>query len=208
MALKKFSDVIVDGTVSVVGGTSSQFLKADGTLDSNTYATSSQLTSLVKEEFTYVSGLQTFTLANNFKEIFSISVQGQGSLHSSQYSITTPNKFTILDTLEANDYIIILYNIFSTPIVPGEEETILSVSTSQSIATNTMVRASALNGDITLTLINPAIPQLITIKKIDESENAVFVTSPQLIDGDPIAELSMYQESIMLKWTGTTYDII
>ena len=40
MSIEKFlSNVVVDGTISKVGGTSSQFLKADGSVDSNVYAT-------------------------------------------------------------------------------------------------------------------------------------------------------------------------
>lgn len=40
MAIEKFlSSIVVDGTISKVGGTSSQFLKADGSVDSTTYTT-------------------------------------------------------------------------------------------------------------------------------------------------------------------------
>ena len=40
MAIEKIlSNVVVDGTISKVGGTSSQFLKADGSVDSTTYTT-------------------------------------------------------------------------------------------------------------------------------------------------------------------------
>lgn len=89
----------------------------------------------------------------------------------------------------------------------GGEQSTLDATTSQSINTNQFVRADATTGDITLTLINPATNQTVTIKKIDSTSNSVYVYSTSLIDGSTIAEISMENESITLKWTGTTYDI-
>ena len=44
MSIEKFlSNVVVDGTISKVGGTSTQFLKADGSVDANSYALASSL---------------------------------------------------------------------------------------------------------------------------------------------------------------------
>lgn len=89
----------------------------------------------------------------------------------------------------------------------GAEQDTLDVTTSQSVNTNQFIRADATNGSITLTLINPATKQTVTIKKIDSTSNSVYVYSTSLIDGSTTAEISMEDESITLKWTGTTYDI-
>lgn len=88
------------------------------------------------------------------------------------------------------------------------EQDIINLSTSTSINTNQEVRADASLRSITLALINPSTKQTVTIKKVDTSDNSVFVTSPSLIDGGSVAELSTPEESITLKWTGSTYDII
>lgn len=97
---------------------------------------------------------------------------------------------------------------FAAPSGGGSEQAVIDVSTSQSIDTNQVVRGDATLASITLTLVNPATLQTVTIKKVDTSENSVYVTSPSLIDGEVTAELSTTDESITLKWTGSTYDII
>jgi hypothetical protein len=74
-----------------------------------TTASLPSVTSLIREEFEYIIGAQIFTLSNNYYQVFSVDVQGQGTLSSSQYSLIAPNKVQILDTLNANDYIVILY---------------------------------------------------------------------------------------------------
>ena len=65
--------------------------------------------SLHKEQFEFTSS-QTFTLANNYGQVYSVEVKGQGSLHTSQYTLVSPNQVTINDTLESGDYIVILYS--------------------------------------------------------------------------------------------------
>lgn len=180
-----------------------------------------QLSSILRQEFIYTGGVQQFTLSNSFASVLSVEVQGQGALHSSQYTITSPNLVTILDTLDVNDYIVVIYQTANLTGIPYytqaqtdallttiSELVIVNLTVSQSIVTNKMYRAFAYSEDITLTLIDPSSEQTVTIKKLDTTNNSIFVTSPNLIDGDPIAELSMYGESITLKWTGSTYDII
>ena len=65
--------------------------------------------SILREEFTWTSGAQTFTLASNISQIYSVEVQGQGALHTSQYTIGA-NSVTITDTLDPNDYIVVIYS--------------------------------------------------------------------------------------------------
>lgn len=63
---------------------------------------------LLKEQFEFVAS-QTFTLANNYAQVYAVMVSGQGSLHTSQYDLIAPNQVEILDTLEAGDFVIVLY---------------------------------------------------------------------------------------------------
>lgn len=84
----------------------------------------------------------------------------------------------------------------------------INVNSTQNIDNGTIVRADTFSGSITLTLTNPNSALVTTIKKVDSSENSVYIYSSNLIDGDTIAELSTEGESITLKWTGSTYDII
>jgi hypothetical protein len=72
---------------------------------------------LIREEFTFTSS-QTFTLANNYGQVYSVEVQGQGSLSSSQYTLVAPNQITILDTLDSGDYITVLYSNAITGVQP------------------------------------------------------------------------------------------
>lgn len=65
--------------------------------------------SLIRQEFTF-SGSQTFTLSSNYAQVYSVEVQGQGALSSSQYSLVAPNQITINDTLETGDYVVIIYS--------------------------------------------------------------------------------------------------
>lgn len=65
--------------------------------------------SILREEFTWTSGAQTFTLASSISQVYSVEVQGQGALSSSQYTIGA-NSITITDTLDANDYIVVIYS--------------------------------------------------------------------------------------------------
>jgi hypothetical protein len=66
-------------------------------------------TSILREEFEYLGGAQNFTLLNNYYQVFSVEVQGQGALSLSQYNLIAPNTIQILDTLSVGDYVVILY---------------------------------------------------------------------------------------------------
>jgi hypothetical protein len=76
-----------------------------------------QVGNLLREEFTF-SGSQTFTLANNYGQVYSIEVQGQGALSTSQYTLVAPNQITILDTLDSGDYVVVIYSNAITGIQP------------------------------------------------------------------------------------------
>lgn len=90
----------------------------------------------------------------------------------------------------------------------SDKLTLLSINTSTDISSNQDIRADASNGDITLNATSNNPGDIIIIKKVDSSDNSVFIYSDSLIDGDTIAELSMQDECITIRWTGANYDII
>lgn len=59
---------------------------------------------------TTFTGSQIITLPSNYVEVYMIDVQGQGALSSSQYSLIAPNQIEILDELDTNDYIVVMYS--------------------------------------------------------------------------------------------------
>jgi hypothetical protein len=75
------------------------------------------VSTLLREEFVF-SGSQTFTLTNNYAQVYSVEVQGQGALSTSQYTLVAPNQVTINDTLGAGDYVVIIYSDASAGVVP------------------------------------------------------------------------------------------
>ncbi len=75
------------------------------------------VSTLIKEEFIF-SGSQTFTLANNYAQVYSVEVQGQGALSTSQYTLVPLNQVTINDTLDTGDYVVIMYSDASAGVVP------------------------------------------------------------------------------------------
>lgn len=99
----KVEDAIVNGVTTKAPSQNAVFdalaLKADLT----------QVGNLLREEFTF-SGSQTFTLANNYGQVYSVEVQGQGALSTSQYTLVAPNQITINDTLDSGDYVVIIYS--------------------------------------------------------------------------------------------------
>lgn len=76
-----------------------------------------QVGNLLRQEFTF-SGSQTFTLANNYGQVYSVEVQGQGALSNSQYTLVAPNQITINDTLDSGDYIVVIYSNAITGVQP------------------------------------------------------------------------------------------
>jgi hypothetical protein len=75
------------------------------------------VSTLLREEFVF-SGSQTFTLTNNYAQVYLVEVQGQGALSTSQYTLVAPNQVTINDTLDAGDYVVIIYSDASAGVVP------------------------------------------------------------------------------------------
>ena len=66
---------------------------------------------LLREEFVWNSGPQQFTLMTaTVGQVYSVEVQGQGALSTSQYTLVPPNIIQINDTLNAGDYIVVIYS--------------------------------------------------------------------------------------------------
>lgn len=78
---------------------------------------STSTTPLLREELVF-SGSQLFTLINNYSQIYSIDVNGQGALASSQYTLITPNQILINDTLDVSDYLVVLYSGAEVGVLP------------------------------------------------------------------------------------------
>lgn len=125
------------GNISVTGSniTNTSELINDGSDGTSTYVENNELgatafsndyndldnlpvvSTLLKEEFVF-SGSQTFTLTNNYAQVYSVEVQGQGALSTSQYTLVAPNQITINDTLDTGDYVVIIYSDASAGVVP------------------------------------------------------------------------------------------
>lgn len=97
--------------------------------------------SVVRQEFTWTAGSQIFTLTNNYNKILSVEVQGQGALSQSQYTLIAPNKIQILDELDIDDYVVILYSLPSS----GGGAGVTDLSTTQT-ATGFTINSSAGTG--------------------------------------------------------------
>ncbi len=74
-------------------------------------------TSLIREQFDFASS-QTITLANDYAQVYSVEVSGQGALKTSQYNLVAPNQITFLDTLETGDYIVVIYSAQAVGVNP------------------------------------------------------------------------------------------
>lgn len=99
----KVEDAIVDGVTTKAPSQNAVFDALD--LKANL----TQVGNLLREEFTF-TGLQTFTLANNYGQVYSVEVQGQGALSTSQYTLVAPNQITINDALDSDDYVVVIYS--------------------------------------------------------------------------------------------------
>jgi hypothetical protein len=75
------------------------------------------LSSLIKQQFTYTSGAQTFTLTEEPSAIYLVFVNGQ-ELNTDQFSIAT-NVLTIIDTLNSGDKVNILYSGQPVGVIPS-----------------------------------------------------------------------------------------
>jgi len=78
-------------------------------IELNNKVNSSEISNLIREEFLFIAS-QTFTLSNNYGQVYSVEVSGQGALKESQYTLVPDNQVTINDTLDVGDYVVILYS--------------------------------------------------------------------------------------------------
>jgi hypothetical protein len=77
------------------------------------------ISQLLREEFTWTSGSsQIFQLLSTASQVYSVEVQGQGALSQTQYVVTGSNRVQILDQLQSNDYVVILYTNSTTGFQP------------------------------------------------------------------------------------------
>jgi hypothetical protein len=75
------------------------------------------IASLTRQEFTYTTGAQTFTLSQSVSGTYAVFVNGQ-ELNQSQYT-SLGTTLTILDTLDANDKVNILYSNVPITVNPS-----------------------------------------------------------------------------------------
>ena len=91
---------------------------------------------LIRQEFTYTSGAQTFTLSNSASAVYSVFVNGQ-ELRQSQYTVVTTT-LTIVDTLEASDRVDVIYSNATLGINPSytkaETDTLLNAKVTSNSA--------------------------------------------------------------------------
>ena len=94
---------------------------------------------LIRQEFTYTSGAQTFTLSDSASAVYAVFVNGQ-ELRQSQYTVVTTT-LTIIDTLEASDRVDVIYSNATLGINPSytkaETDTLLADLTTSDIADST-----------------------------------------------------------------------
>jgi nitrogen fixation protein len=92
--------------------------------------------SLIRQEFTYTSGAQTFTLSDSASAVYSVFVNGQ-ELRQSQYTVVTTT-LTIVDTLEASDRVDVIYSNATLGINPSytkaETDTLLNAKVTSNTA--------------------------------------------------------------------------
>ncbi len=198
----KVEDAIVNGVTTIAPSQNAVFdalaLKANLT----------QVGNLLREEFTF-SGSQTFTLANNYGQVYSVEVQGQGALSNSQYALVSPNQITINDTLDSDDYIVVIYSNAIAGIQPyysqAEVDALLSLKSNSNQTPRTW--KSGIDG-VTVantTTITPTYTQLIPANtftsgdvvellfrstspgaKTSASNNYIYVNTTNNLSGTPI----------------------
>ena len=139
---KKFNFFIYESNNILSTGNISQFVNDVGYI---TLASLPNGTSLLRQEFTYTGGSQVFTLLNNYSQVYSVNVQGQGALSTSQYNLLSPNQVQILDTLTINDYIVILYGQISMGTNPYYTQSQTDALIENIPLTNTIYKISAEN---------------------------------------------------------------
>jgi len=94
-------------------------------------------TSFVRDSFQYI-GAQSFMLSQDVVNVFMITVNGQ-LLNEDQYRIEMPNKLNVIDELEAEDNIMVVYNLTAAGVtgkvdcISVEKETITEVVAAENI---------------------------------------------------------------------------
>jgi len=134
---------------------------------------------LIRQEFTYTSGAQTFTLSDSASAVYSVFVNGQ-ELRQSQYTVVTTT-LTIVDTLEASDRVDVVYSNATLGINPSytkaETDTLLNAK----VSSNTAITGA------TKTKITYDAKGLVTsgadatTADIADSSNKRYVTDAQLV---------------------------
>jgi hypothetical protein len=121
--IKNFGTNRVDLIFPTPTGTTGEILFKDVVNETETVAFLSDITgggdlsSLIKQQFTYTSGAQTFTLTETPSAIYLVFVNGQ-ELNTDQFSIAT-NVLTIIDTLISGDKVNILYSGQPVGVIPS-----------------------------------------------------------------------------------------
>jgi hypothetical protein len=98
------------------------------------------ISQLIREEFTWTSGSsQTFQLLSTASQVYTVEVQGQGALSTTQYDRPTLNSVRILDTLENGDYLTVLYSTTVVGVDPyytqGQIDTLLNSKLNKEFST-------------------------------------------------------------------------
>ena len=134
---------------------------------------------LIRQEFTYTSGAQTFTLSDSASAVYSVFVNGQ-ELRQSQYTVVTTT-LTIVDTLEASDRVDVIYSNATLGINPSytkaETDTLLNAK----VTSNTAITGA------TKTKVTFDSKGLVTsgadatTSDIADSSNKRYVTDAQLV---------------------------
>jgi hypothetical protein len=88
----------------------------------------------VRYEVTWTGGTQEFTTPTDYLSVSSVIVNGL-TLSNSQYSLSGTNKVTILDTLDVNDYVIIIYG---TTVALIADPAQITITTAVNITTDTL----------------------------------------------------------------------
>ena len=109
------------------------------------------ISQLIREEFTWTSGSsQTFQLLSTASQVYTVEVQGQGALSTTQYDRPTLNSVRILDTLENGDYLTVLYSTTVVGVDPyytqGQIDTLVGNKVDK-VTTSGVERVYTINAD-------------------------------------------------------------
>ena len=153
-------------------------LENDGEDGVNPFITAQDLpniSTLLREEFIF-SGSQTFTLLNNYAQIYSVEVQGQGALSVSQYALVAPNQVTINDTLDAGDYVVIIYSDASAGVVPYYTQ-----AQTDSLISDNSISSKYVKNEIPLGVINGINAFFTTQFPLESNSEDIFVNGQKQV---------------------------